>query len=120
MTRTTQSTTWTAQGNYTRYGRVESIQQIVQRTEGNPGAGAAAGALIGAILLGHHGHPSLFGAAAGGAIGAAASSGASETWTYQVLVRFDDGESGVFLFRDFSPFAPGDYVVLTPAGLARR
>ncbi len=72
------------------------------------------------MLLGHHGHPSLLGAIAGGTVGAAASSGGSTVVTYQVLVRFDDGERGVFMFRDYSPFGPGEYVVLTPQGLARR
>jgi len=60
------------------------------------------------------------GAIAGANIGAAASSGSSERHAYQVLVVFDDGESGVFVFRDWSPFRAGDLVVLTPQGLARR
>lgn len=36
---------------------------------------------------------------------------------HQVLVRFDDGERGLFLFRDYSPFVPGGRVMLTPQGL---
>ncbi len=118
----TTRTTWVAPpgGNWVRPGRVQQVQEVTQRVEGNPGAGALAGALIGGILLGHHGHPSLFGAAAGAAVGAAASSGGSERRTYQVLVLFDDGESGLFLYRDWSPFRPGDLVVLTPQGLARQ
>jgi hypothetical protein len=57
------------------------------------------------------------GAATGAAIGAAASQGAAEYRTYHVLVRFDDGTRGMFLFRDYSPFRPGERVKLTPQGL---
>jgi outer membrane lipoprotein SlyB len=118
-TTTTTSTTWTANATpYPRPGRVESVQEIVQRTEGNPAAGALAGALIGGFLFGGHGGPgTLFGAGAGAAVGAAASSGASEERTYQVLVHFDDGEYGMFVFRGYPPFPPGAAVVLTPQGL---
>jgi outer membrane lipoprotein SlyB len=119
-TTTTSSTTWTAAPPtpYPREGRVESVQEVIQRTEGNPGAGALAGALIGGFLFGR-GPARLFGAAAGAGIGAAASSGVSESRSYQVLVHFDDGTYGMFLFRDASPFAPGEAVVLTPQGLYR-
>jgi outer membrane lipoprotein SlyB len=120
-TTTTSSTTWTAPGPplpYPREGRVESVQEIVQRTEGNPAAGALAGALIGGFLFGR-GPARLFGAGAGAAVGAAASSGAAETRSYQVLVHFfDDGTYGMFVYRGYSPFAPGQAVVLTPQGLA--
>jgi len=116
----TVSTTWVATGNWTRPGSVESIREIEQRIEGDPAGGALLGALIGGVLFhGRHG-ASLFGAATGAAIGAAASSGHSETRSFQVLVRFDDGEYGMFVFGGFSPFVPGDPVVLTPRGLLRR
>ena len=49
-TTTTSSTTWfdpNAPGNWARPGRVESVQEIVRRVEGNPAGGALAGALIG-------------------------------------------------------------------------
>lgn len=59
----------------------------------------------------------LFGAATGAAIGAAASEGTAETRTYQVLIRFDDGARGMFLYRDYSPFSRGERVALTPQGL---
>src|SRR5690242_16640200 len=87
----TYSTTWSdpsAQGAWQRTGRVESVQEIVRRQEGNPAGGALAGALIGGFLFGHHGHASLIGAVGGAAVGAAASQGVSETRTYQVLVHF--------------------------------
>lgn len=126
----TTSTTWTAgppgpdngypypPPPYARGGQVQSIQEVVQRTQGHPGAGAVAGALIGGFLFGGRGPGALFGAASGAAVGAAASSGSSENRTYQVLVRFDDGGYGTFMYAGYSPFAPGQRVVLTPQGLA--
>ena len=117
MRTSTTSTTWVAEGNWARAGTVESVQEVVRRVEGEPAAGALAGALIGGFLFHGNGRASLFGAAAGAAIGAAASQGSAEYRTYQVLVRFDDGERGLFMFRDYSPFAPGGRVTLTPHGL---
>jgi len=122
-TTSTTSTTWVdpaAPANWARTGTVESVQEIVRRVEGNPAGGALAGALIGGFLFRGRGPATLFGAVGGAAVGAAASQGSSETRTYQVLVRFDDGGDGMFIFRDFSPFRPGELVVLTPQGLARR
>jgi outer membrane lipoprotein SlyB len=116
----TTSTTWVATGNWTRPGRVESIREIDRRVEGDPAAGALIGALIGGILFHGRGPATLFGAATGAAIGATASSGTSETRSFQVLVRFDDGDYGMFVFGSFSPFRPGDPVVLTPRGLMRQ
>jgi outer membrane lipoprotein SlyB len=117
----TTSTTWVAtSGAWTRPGRVESIREITQRVEGNPAGGALLGALIGGILFHGRGPATLFGAATGAAIGAAASSGTAETHSLQVLVRFDDGDYGMFVFGGASPFRPGDPVVLTPQGLMRR
>jgi outer membrane lipoprotein SlyB len=116
-TTTTTSTTWSEPPTYPREGRVQSVQEVVQRTEGNPAGGALAGALIGGFLFGR-GPARLFGAATGAAVGAAASQGGSETLSYQVLVRFDDdGTYGMFMYRGYSPFAPGQAVVLTPQGL---
>jgi outer membrane lipoprotein SlyB len=120
-TTTSTTTTWAAQpapATWARPGHVESVQEIVQRTEGNPAGGALAGALIGGFLFGHHGHASLFGAAAGAAVGASARQGSSESRRYQVLVRFDDdGSYGMFVYAVFPPFRPGQPVVLTPQGL---
>jgi len=95
-------------------------KEIVERIQGNPAGGALAGALIGGFLFHGRGPATLFGAATGAAVGAAASRGSAEVRTYQVLVRFDDnGGFGMFVYRDYSPFRPGDAVVLTPRGLAR-
>lgn len=120
-TTSTTSTTWVEPppgANWVRPGHVESVQEIVQRVEGNPAGGALAGALIGGFLFGR-GPARLFGAATGAAIGAAASQGSAETRRYQVLVRFDDGAYGMFVYGGYPPFRPGDAVVLTPQGLAR-
>jgi outer membrane lipoprotein SlyB len=119
----TTETTWTeptAPGYWERAGHVESVREIVRRDVGNPGAGAVAGALIGGFLFGGRGPGALVGAAGGAAVGAAASQGGRESRSYQVLVRFDDGNYGMFVYAGASPFAPGQPVVLTPQGLARR
>jgi outer membrane lipoprotein SlyB len=99
-------------------GRVESVQEIVHRVQGNPAGGALAGALIGGFLFGR-GPGRLVAAAGGAAIGAAASQGYSETRQYQVLVRFEDGTYGMFVYGGYSPFGPGEQVMLTPQGLMR-
>ena len=120
-TTTTTSTIWTdpAAAGYGRSGWVESVQEIVQRTQGNPAAGAIAGALIGGFLFGGgRGPAAVAGAVGGAAIGAAASQGATEQRSYQIVVRFDDGAYGTFVYAGYSPFRPGERVVVTPDGLA--
>jgi outer membrane lipoprotein SlyB len=121
-TTTTTRTTWTdpSAAGYGRAGRVESVEQIVQRTEGNPAAGAAAGALVGGLVFGGgRGPAAVAGAAGGAAVGAAASQGTTEERTYQIVVRFDDSGFGEFVYAGYSPFMPGERVVVTPGGLAR-
>jgi outer membrane lipoprotein SlyB len=99
-----------------REGTVESVRQIVHRVEGNPAGGAVAGALIGAVLFGGRGPRTLFGAAAGAATGAALSQGSYETRDFEVVVRFDNGARGVFTYRNYSPFRPGERIALGPDG----
>ena len=121
MTTSTTSTSWNdpyGGANWARPGRVDSVREIVQRREGNPAGGALAGALIGGFLFGGRGPAALVGAAGGAAVGAAASQGVEERRTYQVLVHFDDGTYGMFVYGAYSPFHPGQLVVLTPQGLA--
>lgn len=120
-TTTTSSMTWTdpAAVGYGRAGWVESVRVIVQRTEGNPAAGAVAGALIGGLLFGGgRGPAAVAGAIGGAAVGAAASQGTAEQRTYEVIVRFDDGGYGTFVYAGYSPFRPAERVVVTPGGLA--
>ncbi len=121
-TTSTTSTTWadeSAPGYWSRRGRVESVREIVRHQQGNPLGGALAGALIGGFLFGGRGPGALVGAAGGAAVGAAASQGTAESRTYQILVRFDDGTYGMFVYGGYAPFGPGEAVQLTPQGLAR-
>jgi outer membrane lipoprotein SlyB len=119
MATSTSTTTWTDPAYQYRGGRVDSVQEIVQRTEGNPAAGALTGAVIGALLFGGRGPGAIVGAAGGAAVGANASQGASENRTYQIVVHFDDGTYGTFAYGGYAPFRPGERVVLTPQGLDR-
>lgn len=100
-------------------GRVVQVREVVHRVEGNPTAGAVAGALIGGVLFHGSAASTVFGAAAGAATGAALSSGRSEQRAYEVYVQFVDGTTGAFDYLDYSPFAPGDHVMITPNGLTR-
>jgi outer membrane lipoprotein SlyB len=119
---TTSSTVWTAPGPapvaWARPGRVEWIRENVQREQGNPAAGALAGAVIGGLLLGSDGPSTVLGAIGGAAVGAAASQGSAEHRSYEVFVRFDDGSARIFAYQGYSPFQPGQMVVQTPNGLA--
>jgi outer membrane lipoprotein SlyB len=116
----TTSTTWTEpNGRFGRFGRVEAVQEVVRRSEGQPLLGAVAGALIGGFLLGGPGRAAIAGAAEGAAVGAAASQGSSESRTYNVIIRFDDGGSATFPYADYSPFRPGERVMWTAQGLLR-
>ena len=105
--------------DYSPTGIVEAVRPVIRRVQGNPAGGAAAGALIGAVLFGGRGARTLFGAAAGAATGAALSSGSYETRDFEVVVRFDNGARGVFTYRDYSPFAPGDRIAMGPDGPRR-
>jgi outer membrane lipoprotein SlyB len=116
---TSSDETWqqsAAVSNWPRPGRVESVREVIQRREGNPAGGALAGALIGGFLFGGRGPGALFGAASGAAVGAAASQ-SSETHAFQVLVHFDDGAYGMFVYAAPPPFQAGQPVFLTQQGL---
>jgi outer membrane lipoprotein SlyB len=122
-TTATTSRTYTAAGppqaDVGKTGSVVAVNVVTQRVEGNPAGGAVAGALIGGALFHGSAGSTLFGAAAGAVTGGALSSGRSEQRAYEVHVQFEDGTAGAFDYADYSPFAPGDRVVLTPSGLAR-
>jgi outer membrane lipoprotein SlyB len=113
----------TPQGNWVLYGRVENYRQTVHRQHGDPASGAVAGAIIGGVLgtaLGGRGFGTFFGATEGAMIGAQSSQGGYVGHTFEVFVRFDDGSLRTFVYDDQLPFRPGDYVVWTAQGLARR
>lgn len=95
-------------------GQVVQVDEIVNRREGHPVAGAVAGALLGGVIF-HSGKAAVI----GGGLGAIASSGSSTRRMYEVTVQFDTGEMGRFEFVDWSPFRPGDRVVMTNQGLQR-
>jgi outer membrane lipoprotein SlyB len=97
-----------------RSGQVVSVTQNVERVDGNPAGGALVGGVIGGLAF-----RQPLGAAAGAATGAAVSMGSSERREYLVHVRFDDGSIGRFDYIDYSPFSPGERVMITPSGLAR-
>jgi outer membrane lipoprotein SlyB len=122
----TGSPTWTAPApsTWSRQGWVESVREIANGRVGNP-AGSAAGALIGGAVFGGQGPPALISATGDAAsraagdvtIGEAAGQSSAESRTCEVLVRFDDGAYGLFVYGEHAPFGVGDAVVLTPRGL---
>jgi outer membrane lipoprotein SlyB len=117
---TTTSRTW--DGAPGRHGQVAWVRETVQSQQGNPAGGAAVGAIVGGLFgSAITGRPAgtLLGAVGGAAVGASTSQGAAENRTYQVAVRFDDGEQQVFLFRNYCPFRVGDGVRWTRRGLVR-
>ena len=95
-------------------GQVVQVEEIVQHRERHPVAGAVAGALLGGAIF-HSGKAAIV----GGGLGAIASSGSSTRRTFEATVQFDDGQMGRFDFADWSPFRPGDRVVMTNDGLQR-
>jgi outer membrane lipoprotein SlyB len=123
---TTTTTAWPeppAQGHWVMYGRVESVRDYLRHDQGDPAGGAVAGAIIGGVLgtaLGGRGFGTFLGASEGAMIGANASQGGYVGRNFEIFVRFEDGSLRPFTFEDQLPFRPGEYVVWTPQGLARR
>lgn len=116
--------TWSADPygtEWARHGRVESIRETVRTQQGDPGAGAFAGAIIGGLLFGGH-HPvqTMVGMAGGAMVGAAASQGGAEDRFYEVFVRFDDGAVERYVYQNVLPFRVGEGVTLTAQGLSHR
>jgi outer membrane lipoprotein SlyB len=121
---TSRTTTWTADPSFVaeRPGRVEWVRETVQTRTGDPAAGAVAGGIIGG-MVGHaltgRGAGTLLGIIGGAAVGAQASQGGEQRRFYEVAIRFDDGAYAVYVYRDASPFLPGDRVAWTPRGFVR-
>ena len=116
-TTTTATTYGPGQQEWGRPGSVAWVREVVHRQVGDPAGGALAGAIIGGILGGGRGGGAIIGAIGGAVVGASVSQGSSESRVYQVAVKFDDGGFEVFGYQGYSPFAPGQPVVLTPQGL---
>lgn len=141
VTATTTTRSWGAEGGpsyqpQARYGRVETVREVVRRYQGNPGAGAVAGGVIGALIgssIGGHGHydrrgryhhhgngaGAVVGAIGGAMVGAAASQGSAEERSYEVTIRYEDGGVETYTYPNASPFQVGDEVALTARGLER-
>jgi outer membrane lipoprotein SlyB len=125
-TTSTSSTTWgdpPPQGNWVLYGQVENVRETIRHDRGDPAGGAVAGAVIGGVLgtiLGGRGFGTFVGAAEGAMIGANASQGDYVGRSYEVFVRFEDGSLRTFVYHNYLPFRPGEYVVWTPQGLGHR
>lgn len=103
-----------------RTGHVEWIEESIQRHREGSGAGAVVGAVIGGIigygLTGDHGG-TMLGAVEGAMIGADAGSTTTVRIFYQVIVRFDDGNAGSFIYEGWPPFQVGQPVQEVPQGL---
>lgn len=121
---TYRSQTWSSDPygqQWARYGHVESVRETVRTQQGDPGAGAVAGAIVGGLLFGgRHPAQTLFGMGAGAMVGAAASSGSAEDRFYEVFVRFDDGAVERYVYQNVLPFRVNEPVVLTAQGLSHR
>src|SRR3569623_2476849 len=72
-------------------GQVVEVTELVNRREGHPVAGAAAGAMLGGVIF-----RSAGAAVIGGGLGAIASSGPSTRRADEVTVEVDSGEMGRF------------------------
>jgi outer membrane lipoprotein SlyB len=100
----------------TRYGRVQTVREEVRRVDSEPAEDALSGAFIGASI-GAYRPAMLFGSAGGNTLGAFATDDRTEARRFDVTVRFDDGSFQTFSYNGYSPFRPGEPVVLTPRGL---
>jgi outer membrane lipoprotein SlyB len=120
-TTTTATTTYAPAGEpWGRPGAVAWVREVVHRQHGDPAGGAVAGAIIGGILGGGRGGGALLGAVGGALVGASVSQGYSESRVYQVGVQYEDGGFETYGYQNYSPFAAGQPVVLTPQGLSPR
>jgi outer membrane lipoprotein SlyB len=101
-----------AQKIHARNGHVMSVREVT-RAQTYPPPGTTAGSMLGGIVF----HP---GGAAVIGNGFGISPPLPGRRTYEIDVAFDDGETGVFVYQDWSPYRPGDRVRLTPEGLILR
>lgn len=99
-----------------QYGRVQSIN-VVDRPGNASGAGTVLGAVVGGVLGNQVGGgtgrtlATVGGAVAGGYAGHKIEENrAGETQVYRVDVRFDDGHSATYDFKDLNGLGVGDRV----------
>jgi hypothetical protein len=60
------------------------------------------------------------GASRGATFGVFATDDRTEARRFDVTVRFDDASFQTFSYNGYSPFLPGEQVMLTPSGLVRE
>ena len=101
-----------------RYGRVQTVREEVRRVDSEPAEDALSGAFIGAST-GAYRPAVLSGSAGGNTLGVFATDDRAEGRRFDVTVRFDDGSFQTFSYNGYSPFRPGDLVILTSRGLSR-
>src|SRR5512135_1431547 len=97
---------------HARHGRVVAVHEVT-RAQTYPPPGTTAGAMLGGIVF-HPGGAAIIG---NGFAGAPAVPGRR---SFEVVVSFDNGETGLFVYQDWSPYRPGDRVTLTQEGLILR
>ena len=123
-TTATRTTTWGGAPygeGWARYGRVESIRETVRTVQGDPGAGAVAGAIIGGLLFGGRSPAHTV----AGAIGAQWSAPRrarvrARTASTRCSSGSTTARSSHSCTRTSSRSGIGDPVVLTSQGLSRR
>lgn len=96
---------------HARHGRVVAVHEVT-RAQTYPPPGSTAGAMLGGIVF-HHGGAAIV----GNGFGAPAVPGRR---SFEVVVSFENGETGLFVYQDWSPYRPGDRVTLTQEGLILR
>ena len=99
-----------------RYERGQTLREEAGRVDSEPAEDALSGAFVG-DAVGAYRPAMLFGSAGGNTLGAFATDDRAEARRFDVTVRFDDGSFQTFSCNGFSPFQPGDQVMLTPRGL---
>ena len=109
--------TMASSGAAHRYGTVVEVREDIHRTEGNPAAGAAAGAIVGGTMA----RRPLAGAAGGAAIGAGMSRDQPRPVAIRFACNFEDGSMRTFAYEGGPRLHPGDQAMTTQNGrLARR
>ena len=98
---------------HARGGHVVQVREVARAAQTTPMPGTPSGAMLGGIVFHRNGA-----AVIGGGFGL--PQGALDRRAFEVVVSFDDGETGIFVYQDWSPYRPGDRVTLTPEGLVLR